>query len=75
MVKHCTDSSEWERRRGWIPDDSTIFQYGANKGYVKSDEGGSRRIVKNCLCTCWIVGVGQVVQRKRTTTVCLCDKS
>ena len=37
-----------ERRRGWIPDDSTIFQYGANKGYVKFDDGGSRRIVKNC---------------------------
>ena len=33
-----------ERRRGWIPDNSTIFQYGANEGYVKSDEGGSRRI-------------------------------
>ena len=33
-----------ERRRGWIPDNSTIFQYGVNKGYVKSDEGGSRRI-------------------------------
>ena len=31
-------------RRGWIPDNSTILQYGANEGYVKSDEGGSRII-------------------------------
>ena len=33
-----------ERRRGWVPDNSRIFQYGANEGYVKSDEDGSRRI-------------------------------
>ena len=33
-----------ERRRGWIPDDSTVIQYGANEGYLKSDDGGSRRI-------------------------------
>ena len=43
MAKRCTDSSEWESR-GRIPDNSTIFQYGANEGYVKCNEGGSRRI-------------------------------
>ena len=48
MAKRCTDSSEWKRegeddRR--IPDNSTIFQYGANEGYVNFLEGGSRSVV------------------------------
>ena len=43
MAKRCTDSSEWERGEDESQIyNSTIFQYGVNEGYVKSDEGGSR---------------------------------